>query len=280
MATEAPVPTDAPVPTETPAADAPLSAGAPPPADAPLLRVSGVAKSWPGGRQVLAGLDFSLDRGSTLAIVGPSGGGKSTLLALLCGLARPDAGQVLIEGRHAPRPGRDAAIIPQDHGLLPWRTVLENAALGLKIAGVPRAERDRAAREELAALGLAGRDRDYPWRLSGGESQRVAIARAFAARPSLLLLDEPFSALDAITRHKLQDTLLDIWRARRTPWVLVTHSVAEAVLLGGRIAVLAGRPAAMAAWFDNPGFAQPGGRDSAAFSELVRAVRASLEAHS
>jgi len=210
------------------------------PTDAPLLRVSGVAKSWPGGRQVLAGLDFSLDRGSTLAIVGPSGGGKSTLLALLCGLARPDAGQVLIEGRHAPRPGRDAAIIPQDHGLLPWRTVLENAALGLKIAGVPRAQRDHAAREELSALGLAGRERDYPWRLSGGESQRVAIARAFAARPSLLLLDEPFSALDPLLRVRMRRELAATLARFAIPMVLITHDPDDVAAFASTLVVYHG----------------------------------------
>jgi ABC-type nitrate/sulfonate/bicarbonate transport system ATPase subunit len=149
--------------------------------------------------------------------------------------------------------------------------------LGLKIQGVSRAARRQRAWEVLAELGLAGRDRDYPAQLSGGEQQRVAIARALATRPKLFLMDEPFSSLDAITREKLQLSLLATWNTSRIPYVLVTHSVPEAVLLGRRILILAGKPASILACFDNPGFGDPVYRHQEAFFEVIRTIRHRME---
>ena len=222
-------------------------------------------------------MTFHLGRDETLAVVGPSGCGKTTLLYLLCGLAKPDSGTVRADSSLVARPRPDVAIILQDYGLLPWKTVLDNVALGLKIQGRGRRERNAAARALLAEMGLAGRDNDYPANLSGGEQQRVAIARARATRPKLLLMDEPFSSLDAITREAVQLMLLDTWRATGLPYVLVTHSVEEAVFLGRRIVVLAGSPATLAVRFDNPGFGDPAYRDTQDYFALVREVRRAME---
>ncbi len=242
-----------------------------------MLEVSGLEKSYPGGRKVLRDLHFALAPEETLSIVGPSGCGKTSLLYLLCGLLRPDAGKILLQGRPLERPSTDVAIILQDYGLLPWKTVLKNVSLGLKIQGKRRAEREALARKALADVGLAGREQDYPSCLSGGEQQRVAIARAYAMRPYLLLLDEPFSSLDALTREKLQRTLLELWRTDKTPYVLVTHSVEEAVYLGRRILLLSGSPATAGAVFENPRFGSPGLREDPEFYTLVREIRRTME---
>lgn len=245
-----------------------------------MLDVRSIGKSYPaasGGRKILENINFHLGTDETLSIVGPSGCGKSTLLYMLCGLTQPDSGNVLLDGREIARPGSDISIILQDYGLLPWKTVADNVALGLKLQGIGRKERLQAASRLLAEMGLAGRERDYPSCLSGGEQQRVAIARAYALSPRLLLMDEPFSSLDALTREKLQDTLCATWRTRRIPYVLVTHSVEEAVMLGSRVLVLAGSPARVCASFENPFFGRTGLRESQEFFSLQREVRRTME---
>ncbi|MGE4293196.1 MAG: ABC transporter ATP-binding protein [Desulfovibrio sp.] len=243
----------------------------------PMLQAESLTLAYRQGGPILRDVSLSLKQGQTLAVVGPSGCGKTTLLYALSGLARPRSGRVLLQGRPVERPCPEISIILQDYGLLPWRTVLQNVALGLKIQGVGRKEREERARAQLADLGIVGRDNDFPGALSGGEQQRVAIARAFVGSPSVLLMDEPFSSLDALTREKLQQTLLEAWSGRRTPYLLVTHSLEEAVFLGGRILVLAGRPAKAAAWFENPGFGTPGHRDSDAYFRLLRELRRTVE---
>jgi len=238
-----------------------------------MLQARDLHLAYPDGPAVLDGLDLDVASGETVAVVGPSGCGKTSLLYLLCGLAAPNSGQVSLDGRAVTGPTTDIAILLQDYGLLPWKTVLANVALGLEIQGVPKAKREQRARRLLAELGLAGRERDLPARLSGGEQQRVAIARAFAHEPRVLLLDEPFSSLDALTRERLQLTLLTTWQTRRTPYVLVTHSLEEAVFLGGRILVLGGRPAGIAACLDNPGFPDPDYRAKPEFHALATQLR-------
>ncbi len=242
-----------------------------------MLEARRLTKAFAGGREVLREVSFSLAEGQTLAVLGPSGCGKTTLLYMLCGLTEPDSGQALLDGRPVRKGSGQAAIILQDYGLLPWKNVLDNVALGPKIAGMGRAERTARAMDSLAEVGLAGRERDWPACLSGGEQQRVAIARAFAMSPRVLLLDEPFSSLDAITREKLQAILLGMWRRRGVPYVLVTHSVEEAVFLGGRILLLAGRPAGVVGSFENPGFGGEGYRRSEEYYAQVRRVRAEME---
>lgn len=244
----------------------------------PLLEARNLVLAHDPGHPVLQDVSLGLHPGQTLAVVGPSGCGKSTLLYALSGLIRPLRGEVLLSGEPVQRPTQNISIILQDYGLLPWRTVLQNVTLGLKIQGVPRKERWQRALQQLADVGIQGREHDFPGALSGGEQQRVAIARAFVSRPSVLLMDEPFSSLDALTREKLQRILLETWQRNRTPYLLVTHSLEEAVFLGRRILVLAGTPARAAAWFDNPGFGSPSHRDSDEYFRLLRGLRRSVEA--
>jgi len=241
-----------------------------------MLIAENLSKSY-GGEGVLDNVSFSLGREETLAIVGPSGCGKTTLLYLLSGLARADSGTAFLDGEVIERTSSDISIILQDYGLLPWRTVIENVALGLKIQGMGKRERIERARGQLAELGITGREADYPANLSGGEQQRVAIARAFVGSPRLMLLDEPFSSLDALTRERLQRTLLDVWTRRKVPFVLVTHSLEEAVVLGKRVMVMSSRPAKPVAVFDNPGFGDESIRDTKACFELLKQLRHTVE---
>jgi NitT/TauT family transport system ATP-binding protein len=242
-----------------------------------VLVADGLAKSYLSTEPVLKDVSLHLASDETVAIIGPSGCGKTTLLYLLCGLLQPDQGTVVLNGRAIHKTTPRIAIILQDFGLLPWKSVLANVALGLKLAGLSRAVRDQRAQQLLDELGLSGREQDYPGQLSGGEQQRVAIARALALKPELLLMDEPFSSLDAITREKLQHLLLNTWRERRVPYLLVTHSVEEAVLLAGRILLLAAKPASIMASFTNSGFGEPAYRHSEAYFHMIRTVRQAME---
>jgi NitT/TauT family transport system ATP-binding protein len=196
--------------------------------------------------------DVSLEvqRGELLTLVGPSGSGKTTLLDLLGGLGRPTRGSVLVDGHEVTGPGLDRGIVFQQYALFPWRTTLANVTFGLEQQGLGRRERVERAREQLALVGLEGFEDRYPHELSGGMKQRVAIARSLAYRPGILLMDEPFAALDAQTREQLQDELLRIWRATDTTVVFITHGIEEAVYLGQRVAVLSSRPGRLKALVD------------------------------
>ncbi len=218
-------------------------------AGAPLLDVRGVTMRFPAGHAhtggtVTALVDLSLvvARGEFVALVGPSGGGKSTLLSIIAGLDTPTAGSVALDSDpQAPRLGR-VGYMPQRDLLLPWRTALDNAVAGLEVRGVPKAVAREQARALFADFGLAGFERAYPHALSGGMRQRVAFARTVLAARELLLLDEPFGALDALTRAGLQRWLLDIWGRLGATCLLVTHDVDEALLLADRVYVLTARP--------------------------------------
>jgi NitT/TauT family transport system ATP-binding protein len=196
------------------------------------------------GRDVEAVRDVSLEirPGEFVAILGPSGCGKTTLLNMVAGFVPPTHGEILLRGRRVVGPGADRGVVFQNFALFPWKTVLENVGFGLKMRGVPRAERDRIAREYIALVGLDGFEHRYPHELSGGMQQRVGVARVLANSPDLMLMDEPFASVDAQTRMTLQEELARIWEARRPTILFVTHDVEEAVFLANRLVVLTPRP--------------------------------------
>lgn len=188
------------------------------------------------------GLDLEIHAGEFLVLVGPSGCGKSTLLDLLAGLSLPTSGQVLLDGVPIRGPARDRGVVFQQYALFPWRTALDNVAFGLEVAGLNRRQRREQALHYLDLVGLGAFASRYPHELSGGMKQRVAIARSLAYDPQVLLMDEPFAALDAQTRETLQEELVDIWQRTGKTIVFITHGIDEAVVLGQRVAVMTSRP--------------------------------------
>jgi len=221
---------------------------------------------------------LSIADGEPVSIIGPSGCGKSTLLLAVAGLLSPTDGDVRVAGEPVAGPRRRTALILQDFGLLPWKTVFHNAALGLEVRRVPSAERSERVDAALERVGLTDFSDAYPGELSGGMRQRLALARALALDADLLLMDEPLSALDALTREDLQGLLLDIWRQRDHTAVLVTHSIEEAVFLGKRVVVLTPRPGRVAAIVDNPGMGDEGYRSTPEFYERCDELRRLLAA--
>ncbi|MFO1540692.1 MAG: ABC transporter ATP-binding protein [Chloroflexota bacterium] len=211
---------------------------------APLLAVDGVMKVVPGRTPVtaLTRIDLEIGENAFVSIVGTSGCGKSTLLGIVAGLVEPTRGIVRVDGRPIDGPGRDRGVVFQAYTLLPWLTARENIEFALKGERMGAAERRRVADEHLALVGLEGFADRLPRELSGGMKQRVAIARALCYRPRILLMDEPFGALDAQTRMLMQELLLRIWEAHRMTVLFVTHDVEEAVTLSDRVLVLSNRP--------------------------------------
>jgi NitT/TauT family transport system ATP-binding protein len=214
------------------------------PGDAPILELRGVTKRFGSGLEALAGIDLSVARGEFLSLLGPSGCGKSTLLRIVAGLTPPSAGTCRLELDNAP--GRIGFVF-QDPTLMPWSTVIANVLLPFRIARRTGAEERERALAAVRAVGLAGFEDSYPHQLSGGMRMRVSIARALVTDPDLLLLDEPFAALDEITRLALNDDLLRLWERHRPTILFVTHSVFESVYLSTRIAVMSARPGRVAA---------------------------------
>ncbi|WUI51517.1 ABC transporter ATP-binding protein [Streptomyces sp. NBC_00414] len=194
--------------------------------------------------EAIGDITFSVARGEFACIVGPSGAGKTTLLKCLAGLLTPTAGEVLLDGAPVTGPPPGMAVVFQEYGrsLFPWKTVRQNIDLPLRQKGLPRAERDRLVADSLAAVGLADSGDAYPWQLSGGMQQRVAIARAVAYEPQVLLMDEPFAAVDAQTRADLEDLVRSLWRSLGITTLFVTHDIDEAVYLGERVLVLSASP--------------------------------------
>jgi NitT/TauT family transport system ATP-binding protein len=212
----------------------------------PQIVVDRVSHNYrpPRGRAVRALEDVSLEVGARefVALLGPSGCGKSTLLYLIGGFLPTEEGQILVDGSKVARPGPDRGIVFQHFALFPWKTVRENVLYGLERAGIKRAEREERARTHIALVGLSGFEDSYPSQLSGGMKQRAAIARTLAFDPGILLMDEPFGALDSQTRSLMQTELLGIWQRSPKTVIFVTHDVQEAVYLAGRVAVMTARP--------------------------------------
>lgn len=211
----------------------------------PLVRLRDLSLEYKSGnRQVLAlhSIHLDIQDGDFICILGPSGCGKSTLLRILAGFLRPTAGQALLRGQPIAGPDAHRGVVFQQPNLYPWFTVAENVELGPRLRGVPKAERDRTVQHYLEQIGLWQFRHLKPYELSGGMQQRVAIARALANDPDIVLMDEPFGALDALTRDRMQDLLLEIWRAARKTILFITHSVEEAIFLGTRVLVMSPRP--------------------------------------
>ena len=202
-----------------------------------LLAVRGVSKVFANGVEALADVSLDIGEGEFLSVLGPSGCGKSTLLRLIAGLIEPSAGTIEWSGSKA-----DIGFVFQEPTLMPWATALANVALPLRLRGMARSEREARATEALAQVGLTGFERVWPRELSGGLKMRVSIARALVTEPRLLLMDEPFAALDEITRHRLNGDLLELWQRSQVTVIFVTHSVFESVFLSQRIAVMTARP--------------------------------------
>jgi sulfonate transport system ATP-binding protein len=239
-----------------------------------MLQLQSVGKTYPNGVRALESVNVEVKPGELLAIVGGSGCGKSTLLRAVSGLDTPSHGRVVLDGVTITSPQEKIGIIFQEPRLLPWLTVAQNVGFGLE--NRPRAERRSRVAEALARVGLSEKANVWPRELSGGQAQRVAIARALVPRPEVLLLDEPFSALDAFTRTDLQDHLLDLWSDLRPTLVLVTHDVEEAIVLADRILVMRPRPGMI---FDEivDDLPRPRDRQSAAFDHIKRRVLAALD---
>ena len=243
------------------------------------LVLSGVGKVFDAGAGAFAAVqDVSLDveAGAFVAIVGASGCGKSTLLRMIAGLERPDSGEVRAGGRAVTGTGLDRGLVFQEARLLPWLTAEQNVALALHNALLPAAVKAQRVSAHLALVGLSNFARAYPDQLSGGMAQRVAIARGLVARPGILLLDEPFGALDALTRLRMQAELEAIWQAEHTTMLLVTHDVEEAVVLADRVVVMSPRPGRISA-IEDVAFGRPRDRGDAGLMALRKRLLAALE---
>ncbi len=247
---------------------------------APVVAIRDVVKTFKGGTTALQGIELDILPGEFVSLIGPSGCGKSTLLRVIGDLVEPTSGQVTVNGKtaHQARLDRDYGIVFQDAVLYDWRTVSKNIQLPLELLGWDRRRREQRVREMLELVELTGFERHHPWQLSGGMQQRVSIARALAFDPKLLLMDEPFGALDEMTRERLNAELLRIWQETGSTVVFVTHSIPEAVFLSTRVVVMSARPGRISTVIDVD-LAQPRTtetREDPRFFELVTAVREAL----
>jgi NitT/TauT family transport system ATP-binding protein len=245
-----------------------------------VVEIAGVSKEFTGGTVALQGIELEIEQGEFVSLIGPSGCGKSTLLRIIGDLVEPTAGDVTVNGKSARQARRDHdyGIVFQDAVLYDWRTVSKNVALPLELAGWDRERRSKRVEEMLDLVELRGFGDHHPWQLSGGMQQRVAIARALSFDPALLLMDEPFGALDEMTRERLNAELLGIWEASRSTVVFVTHSIAEAVFLSTRVVVMSPRPGRISKMIpiDLPQPRTVATREEPRFFELATEVREAL----
>jgi len=206
-----------------------------------MLQISHLSAQY-DGKPVLNDISLNVDRGELLVVLGPSGCGKTTLLNLVAGFTPYHSGSIVLNGEPVRGPGAERGVVFQNEGLLPWRNVQDNVAFGLQLAGVSKPERQEIARQMLKKVGLEGAEKRFIWQLSGGQRQRVGIARALAADPQLLLLDEPFGALDAFTREQMQTLLLRLWHETGKQVLLITHDIEEAVFMATELVLLSAGP--------------------------------------
>ena len=245
----------------------------------PKLRLQAVSQVYEGARGetcALQNMNIDVAPGESVAILGPSGCGKSTSLLIAAGLRMPTQGTAFVDGARVAGPRLNTALILQDFGLLPWKTVAENAGLGLQIRKMPKRERAERVARALEQVGLADFADAFPAELSGGMRQRLAMARALTCDADLLLMDEPLSALDALLREEMQDMLKRCWREQGYAQVLVTHSIEEAVYLGQRIVVMSPRPGRVVHVLENAEMRQENWRDADLFFERCRTLREML----
>jgi len=254
-----------------------------------MIEIKSLSYAYNSGNFIFKNFNWSVQRGETWSVLGPSGCGKTTLLYLLAGLRLPSSGYVLINNQMLTRPRPQTGLILQDYGLLPWATVRQNAALGLRVRNFYGPDGTHTPENYLphlhvepwlVRLGLATLADKYPAQLSGGQRQRTAIARTLALQPDLLLMDEPFSSLDAPTRESLQNLTLELQAENNLTLVIVTHSIEEAAVLGRKILLLSTPPNNRAEMIENPAASQPGYRNSLEYLRLTQELRTRLEAYS
>jgi NitT/TauT family transport system ATP-binding protein len=253
-----------------------------------MVEISGLTFAYGAGQPVFSDFSWRMNTSEAWAVIGPSGCGKSTLLYLVAGLRQPQAGSVLVEGRPVPRPRASTGLVLQDYGLLPWATVWENVALPMRLGRFYRGKGDNTdatrpyprpdippARVDdwLARLGITDQAKKYPAQLSGGQRQRVAIARSLLQQPNLLLMDEPFSSLDAVTREDLQRLTVELTAETKVTTLVVTHTIEEAVYLGRRILVLGRPPNTRPLIVENPGAGDPAYRGRPDFWDRTAELR-------
>jgi len=252
------------------------------------VALDSITYTYPGGQTIFQDFNWQVGRGESWAVLGSSGCGKTTLLYLLAGLRFPTSGQVIIDGQPLIRPRPHTGLILQDYGLLPWASVRENAALGLRIRTFYGPDGRHAPQEFqptlsvdpwLERLGLTPFKDQFPGQISGGQRQRTAIARTLALSPDLLLMDEPFSSLDAPTRESLQKLTLELWAEQKLTLVTITHAIEEAVLLGQKILLLGPPPNRSPLVIDNPNGADPAYCDTMGYLEMTRDLRRRMEAN-
>ena len=249
-----------------------------------MLEIASLTKTYGGEgggspNLVLDAISFTVPQNQFVCLLGPSGCGKTTILRIVAGLTTESSGSIKVEGKIVRGPGQDRSLVFQNYGLLPWRTVMGNVEFGLEMRGISKTKRREICQRHIDRVGLNGYEKHYPHEISGGMQQRTALARAFSKDPKILLMDEPFAAVDAQTREMLQDELLKIWNGNKTTVLFVTHSIEEAIYLGDRVLVMGAHPGRILADIET-GLPRPRSetdvKSTARFDELRRQVRDTL----